>query len=109
MSNQKPRTTEEQLSRLKNRGMEFYDEQLAQDYLSRVSYFRLKYFWIDMIDEVSDDFKENVCFEDVIDRYEFDKSLRQILFDAIRNIRSWSSNKNYFHSLLVNWYGIMVS
>ena len=39
--------------------MEFHDEQLAKDYLSCVSYFRLKYFWIDMIDEVSDDFKED--------------------------------------------------
>ena len=36
--------------------MEFHDEQLAKDYLSCVSYFRLKYFWIDMIDEVSDFF-----------------------------------------------------
>lgn len=86
MSNQKPRTLEEQLSRLKNRGMEFHDEQLAKDYLSRISYFRLKYFWIDKIDEVSDDFKEDVCFEDVIERYEFDKSLRQILFDAIETL-----------------------
>lgn len=66
--------------------MEFHDEQLAKDYLSRISYFRLKYFWIDKIDEVSDDFKEDVCFEDVIERYEFDKSLRQILFDAIETL-----------------------
>ena len=86
MSNQKPRTLEEQLSRLRNRGMEFHDKQLAKDYLSCVSYFRLKYFWIDMIDEVSDDFKEDVCFEDIIERYEFDKSLRQILFDAIETL-----------------------
>ena len=86
MSNQKPRTLEEQLSRLRNRGMEFHDEQLAKDYLSCVSYFRLKYFWIDMIDEVSDDFKDDVYFEDIIERYEFDKSLRQILFDAIETL-----------------------
>ncbi|WP_278984636.1 Abi family protein [Segatella bryantii] len=86
MSNQKPRTLEEQLSRLKNRGMEFHDEQLAKDYLSRISYFRLKYFWMDMIDEVSDDFKDDVYFEDIIERYEFDKSLRQILFDAIETL-----------------------
>lgn len=66
--------------------MEFHDEQLAKDYLSRISYFRLKYFWMDMIDEVSDDFKDDVYFEDIIERYEFDKSLRQILFDAIETL-----------------------
>ena len=81
--NQKPRTIEEQLLKLKNRGMMFCDESLAIDYLSRVSYFRLKYFWVDMLDRDTDDFIEGVCFEDVVERYEFDKSLRQILFNAI--------------------------
>ena len=86
MSNQKPRTVDEQISRLKNLGMEFHDEELAKKYLGHVSYFRMKYFWIDMIDEVTGDFKENVYFEDVIERYEFDKSLRQILFNSIETL-----------------------
>lgn len=86
MSNQKPRTVDEHISRLKNLGMEFNDEELAKKYLGRVSYFRMKYFWIDMIDDVSGDFKEDVCFEDVIERYEFDKSLRQILFNSIETL-----------------------
>lgn len=84
--NQKPRTIEEQLLKLKNRGMMFCDESLAIDYLSRVSYFRLKYFWVDMLDRDTDDFIEGVCFEDVVERYEFDKSLRQILFNAIETL-----------------------
>lgn len=66
--------------------MKFHDENLAKDFLSRVSYFRMKYFWIDMIDKDSDNFKEGVYFEDIIERYEFDKSLRQILFDAIETL-----------------------
>ena len=66
--------------------MDFHDKQLAKNYLSRVSYFRMKYFWIDMIDKRSDDFKEDVYFENVIERYEFDKSLRQILFNAIETL-----------------------
>ena len=86
MSNQKPRTLEEQLSILKNRRMKFHDEQLARTYLTRESYFRMKYFWIDLIDENSDEFKDNVYFEDVIERYEFDKSLREILFNAIETL-----------------------
>lgn len=66
--------------------MDFHDEQLAKNYLSRVSYFRMKYFWINMIDKRSDDFKEDVYFENVIEQYEFDKSLRQILFNAIETL-----------------------
>ena len=46
----------------------------------------MKYFWGDLIDDVSDDFKEDVYFEDVIERYEFDKALRQILFNAIETL-----------------------
>lgn len=83
MSNQIPRSVEEQLNILRKRGMEFNDEKLAKFYLERVSYFRLKYYWVDMIDEEVDDFKENSYFENVIERYEFDRSLRHILFKGI--------------------------
>lgn len=50
MKNQKPRTLDDQLSTLKNRGMHFLNEQLAKEFLNRINYFRLKYFWIDMLD-----------------------------------------------------------
>lgn len=86
MSNQKPRTIEEQILRLKNLGMGFYNIDTAKSYLSRVSYFRLKYFWNDLIDKVSGDFKEDTYFEHIIERYEFDRSLRQILFKAIETL-----------------------
>lgn len=86
MSNQKPRTLDEQLSRLKQRGMAFHDQQLATDYLSRVSYFRLKHFWVDMLDATTGDFKHDATFEQVVERYEFDQSLRQILFKAIETL-----------------------
>lgn len=78
MTNQRPRTIEEQIVILKQRGMEFTSELDARALLARVSYFRLKYYWIDMIDDGTDDFKEGSCFDDVIERYEFDKELRQI-------------------------------
>ena len=48
--NQRPRTIQEQLTRLKEKGMEFNDEQIAISYLARISYFRLKYYWVDMLD-----------------------------------------------------------
>ena len=42
MSNQKPRSIDDQLNILRKRGMEFKDEELAKSYLERVSYFRLR-------------------------------------------------------------------
>ena len=87
MSNQKPRTIEEQIRLLRSRGMQFNDEEYAKECLSHISYFRLKYYWTDMIDEETDhDFLEGTSFDDVIARYNFDRILRQILFDAIETI-----------------------
>lgn len=81
--NQRPRTIQEQLTRLKEKGMVFNDEQIAISYLARISYFRLKYYWVDMIDVNTGRFVNGTSFNTVIDRYEFDKKLRNILFGAI--------------------------
>ena len=87
MSNQKPRTIEEQIKLLRSRGMQFSSEEYAKECLSHISYFRLKYYWTDMIDEETEhDFLEDASFDDVIARYNFDRSLRLILFDAIEII-----------------------
>ena len=87
MSNQKPRTIQEQINLLRSRGMQFSSEEYAKECLSHISYFRLKYYWTDMIDEETEhDFLEDASFDDVIARYNFDRSLRLILFDAIEII-----------------------
>lgn len=87
MGNQKPRTIEEQIKMLRSRGMHFSSEEYAKGCLSHISYFRLKYYWTDMIDEETEhDFLEDASFDDVIARYNFDRNLRLILFDAIEII-----------------------
>ena len=87
MSNQKPRTIDEQIRLLRSRGMAFGNEEEAKQCLAHISYFRLKYYWTDMRDEETEhDFKEGALFDDVISRYNFDRSLRLILFDAIEII-----------------------
>ena len=69
---------------LKSRGMLFENDEKALAFLSRVSYFRLKYYWMDMLDhETEHDFLVNTHFRTVVERYKFDKTLKQILFDAI--------------------------
>ena len=67
MSNQKPRTIEEQIRLLRSRGMQFSNEEYAKKSLSHISYFRLKYYWTDMIDEetehdfLEDTLRDNRC------------------------------------------------
>ena len=53
--------------------MAFSDEKLATSYLTRISYFRLKYYWTDMIDVATGHFSDDASFDTVIQRYEFDK------------------------------------
>ena len=83
--NQSPRTIQQQIAILKSRGMAFSDENLATSYLTRISYFRLKYYWTDMIDVATGHFSDDASFDTVIQRYEFDKRLRSILFAAIKS------------------------
>jgi abortive infection bacteriophage resistance protein len=62
--NQRPRTIEEQVSLLRAKGMEFEDLGEAKALLARISYFRLKYFWTDLIDDSTDgDFLPDTSFE----------------------------------------------
>ena len=63
--------------------MEFEDLGEAKALLARISYFRLKYFWTDLIDDSTDgDFLPDTSFDMVMKRYNFDHNLRLVLFDA---------------------------
>lgn len=106
--NQRPRTIQEQLTRLKEKGMEFNDEQIAISYLARISYFRLKYYWVDMLDINTRHFVNGTSFNTIIDRYEFDKKLRNILFGAIEILEVGLRTKFITNSFVGNKYRIMV-
>ena len=78
--------------------MLFKDEQSAHHFLENISYYRLKGYWWDMQDDVtSHTFKPNTYFDDVIDRYNFDRRLRLILFDAIERIEIALRTKMIYH------------
>ena len=77
----------DQIALLKQRGMLFHNETEASRNLGNISYYRLRGYWWDMqSDFVNHVFKPDTYFEDVIDRYNFDRRLRLILFDAIEHI-----------------------
>lgn len=78
--------------------MLFRDEINAIHFLKNISYYRLKgYWWDTQNDFTNHSFSANTYFEDIIDRYNFDRHLRLILFDAIERIEIALRTKMIYH------------
>lgn len=98
MANKTPYSIADQIALLKQRGMLFNDQQSARYFLENISYYRLKGYWWDMQEDLTTHFlKPNTYFEDVIERYNFDRRLRIILFDAIERIEIALRTKMIYH------------
>ena len=108
MANKPPRSINDQIQLLKNRGMLFLDEVEASHFLKNISYYRLKGYWWDMQeDRTLHNFKSETYFETVIERYNFDRHLRLILFDAIEGIEIALRTKMIYYLSLshgATWY-----
>ncbi|MEG1543887.1 MAG: Abi family protein [Tannerellaceae bacterium] len=85
-------TTEEQIQRLKDRGMTINDEALARETLMDVGYYRLGFYWFPMEKTYpgrtrrNHEFKTGSIFETSIHLYVFDKCLRNILANYLSDI-----------------------
>ena len=98
MSNKPAYSIADQISLLKHRGMLFRDEDNALHFLENISYYRLKGYWWDAQNDFTNHtFHPNTYFEDIIDRYNFDRHLRLILFDAIERIEIALRTKMIYH------------
>jgi len=98
MPNKPAYTIADQLKLLKSRGMLFRNEPKAADILKNISYYRLKGYWWDMqTDYTLHTLKPNTYFEDIVERYDFDRNLRLILFDAIERIEITLRTKMIYH------------
>lgn len=77
-----PITIEEQIEKLKNRGLQFEDEKKAAHYLSNISYYRLRAYTYPFQDNTTEDhpFIKKVSFEQIIQLYVFDRQLRLLHF-----------------------------
>lgn len=87
----KPLSIKTQVARLEKRGLIIDDENLAGDYLSNISYYRLRaytYPFQNNIDFEADHcfLREDIHFKDIIDLYCFDRRLRSLIFNAIEKI-----------------------
>lgn len=73
------------------RGLIIDDENLAGDYLSNISYYRLRaytYPFQNNVDSKADHrfLRTDIHFKDIIDLYCFDRRLRSLIFNAIEKI-----------------------
>ena len=91
-------TISDQIFLLKQRGMRFKDEELAYNKLKNINYYRLRGYWWDMqADPIQHTFQPGTYFESVIERYDFDRQLRQILFGGIEQIEIAVRTKMIYH------------
>lgn len=75
------------IERLEKRGLKIEDPERAKKYLKLVGYYRLTgYMYHLQIDDGSHNFKEGVCFSDIINTYQFDKKLRYLFAEYIERI-----------------------
>ncbi len=84
----KPKTFEEQIQLLKQRGLIIPNEEKAKKVLQNISYNRLSSYWYPLLKEPKEDeiFKDNSSFETAFHLYQFDSELRVLTFQAIEQI-----------------------
>lgn len=80
-------TLDQQVQQLRARGMVIADESLAKHYLGYINYYRLAAYWLPFeSSHASHQFHPGTTFEQVLDRYVFDRELRLLLIDAIERV-----------------------
>lgn len=106
---QKPALTyNEQLARLKERGLTIDDEPLFLELLEKKSYYRLSGYWYPLLaDKQNHVFKEGASFELAYAMYCFDRALRQLIIKEIEKIEVAVRSKMiyiYSHQFGPYWY-----
>lgn len=85
-------TIDEQIVKLRSRGMLIADEARARDLLLHIGYYRLGFYWFPMEmsypkrDNRTHRFKEGSSFDKSVRLYEFDKDLRHLLAVYLEDI-----------------------
>lgn len=88
----KATTIEEQIAKLRDRGMSIGDEERASDILLDIGYYRLGFYWFPMEisypnkDKRNHRFKSGANFDKSVRLYQFDKELRSILSPYLHDL-----------------------
>ena len=103
-----PITIPQQIERLKKRGLIIKNEKSAENYLSNISYYRLRAYTYPFQDNENLEnnhifLRKNIHFEDIIDLYCFDRKLRLLIFNALEKIEIAIRTKfTYEYSIATN-------
>lgn len=86
--NKPPLSIKEQIERLRRRGLTIDDDNLAESFLNRVSFYRFRAYTYPFQDNTNSDhlFVEPVSFSDIVSLYDFDAKLRKLVFGALAQI-----------------------
>ncbi len=78
----------DQIALLESRGLHINDKTRADNVLAAVSYYRLRAYMLPLqvLNDPAHTFKPNIYFENIVALYEFDRTLRGLVFDAIERI-----------------------
>ena len=88
-----PLTFEKQLQKIQNKyDIEINNKELALHYLKHCNYYKLRGYWLYFEQK-----KQKATFEDVINLYEFDKKLRNLLLDYIEKIETSVKTNFAYH------------
>nr|GEU29183.1 hypothetical protein [Tanacetum cinerariifolium] len=74
------------LQKLVDQNLIVTDQGLAERYITFVGHYRLKGYWFHLIDPVTKQFKPGTTFENIQQRYEFDREIRAIILEAIERL-----------------------
>jgi abortive infection bacteriophage resistance protein len=105
-------TVDQQVELLVRRGMEIADTNAAKHFLSHVSYYRLRAYWLPNEAPVpaqgDHSFRPGTRFDTIVDLYSFDRKLRLLVMDAVERIEvSMRTRWAYVLSLRYGSHGFM--
>ena len=94
----------DQIDKLKKRGLIFGNESLALSYLSDISYYRLRAYTYPFQDNTDPNhtFIVKISFEEIIELYEFDRSLSHLVFEALEKIEIAMRTQIIYQWAMVN-------
>jgi abortive infection bacteriophage resistance protein len=102
--NKLPLTFQDQIVLLEQRGLIIADKAKIENYLSHISYYRLRAYTYPYQNnnDSNHPFKTGITFEKILDDYIFDRKLRLILFDAIEKVEIALRTQLIYHYSLVH-------
>ena len=83
---QPPLSIDNQISNLKDLGLQIPDEERAKLLLNDISYFRLIKGYSHGFKEKNSNYIEDTSFDDIVELYLFDSNFRQLIFPLIEKI-----------------------